>query len=375
MEIKYNFLVAASQTSQLSDATSQLENVTSQLSDATSQLENVTSQLSDATSQLEKVEATKKQLQTERDDLNDNLVKTNKELELQFKSTGEVETALSDSCKELRLKNTKLQGDVKELRGANTKLQGSYSGATDESKKLQGQRTKLEGETEKLQGENEKLRVDVTKLQGENSTLKIENSTVKNLENTIQGQRKELLESKAKSNIEKNLIKEIATSSWFTYLFLTVTMSATFGFAIREMIGGDILGMVSHWTEYIPRILTALVLAVAMIWIAFSDIPKNHKIIAMIFYGACEWVSFSNALGLPELIRNAEGLEWFGVVGIVIFSGLLPFTTYQLAHIQNDIIKKFELNEIMMKTETLFLRYDIKDTLQFKNDLTELLVN
>ena len=328
------------------------------------------------------------QLESDNKDLRRNLTVATQRADATDKSKSERESLLSNQHSKLQRQHEVLQRTAVELQRSNDELQRSNKLLQNNKDKLQHQvillqrnntvatesSDELQRNNEQLQRSVDNLENDKSELQSQVDELQRDNASVQQLKVQIQNQRKDILEHQLNNKQSKNAIKQIATSEWFTYLFLSVTMSATFGFAIREMIGGDLLGAVAHWTEYIPRVLTALVLAVAMIWIAFSNLPKKYKVTSMIFYGLCEWVSFSNALGLPDMIVGAQGMEWFKVFGIAIFSFLLPYTTYQLAHIQTDAANKFELGDVLHNIESLLSQYNIKDTMRFKNDFTELLL-
>lgn len=359
----------------------QLESKSVQLEEAKSELATTASQLEAQSLQLavtkEQFAATQRELEVAKNRIAATDKNRNERevlLSQQYSKLQRQYTDLKATASELQRTNTELQQGREELQRKVTELQQNHTVATQNGEELQTINEELHRHLQELQVKRDELQSEVTKLQQSNVKLQGENQNVQQLQEKIETQRKTILDNQLKAKKSKNPIKQIATSELFTYLFLTVTMSATFGFAIREMVSGDLLGAVAHWSEYIPRILTALVLAVAMIWIAFSDLPKKYKIASMVFYGLCEWVSFSNALGLPDMIVAAEGMAWFKVFGITIFSFLLPYTTYQLAHIQTENTNKFELGQVLQSAEALLRRYKIQDTMRFKNDFTELLI-
>jgi hypothetical protein len=379
----------------------QLENLKVEAGQLTSDNKSLFSKLSDANNSLQKnkdnQQSTKSLLSNECAEVKAELKKlqsNHTELQGKHYDLQQTNTDLENNHAELQRDHKKLQTHNENLNGATENL----NDATENLNELQGDHKKLQGDFIKLSILNDKLEKDIKSLNGAteslngatenlktlqaerddlqqtNAALQIETAKVDGFKSEIETQRTEILGFKLNSTKQENEIKKIANSKWFTYTFLLVTALATLGFAIREMLGGDILGNAGHWSEYIPRVLTAMVLAVGMIWIAFSDLPKNRKIASMLFYGACEWVSFSNALDLPRMVSQMDSSQWLDVFGITIFSFLLPFTTYQLAHIQTESVKKYGLFLILSKMEAVLVQHKVTDIVKFKNDFTEKLI-
>lgn len=344
----------------LQDATGSMQNAMENATSATAATGVDAKALQDAT---ERIEALQSQLQDA----------TERNITLQSKFEA-MQSELQEKIKNAKSKSQQHLQDLQQLRNNATT---ATKNATDATRSLQIATSEKEALQKRVAALQKELKTATDALQNamaasstDAKALQDATAKIEALQNTVQMQRSQLLNVTSKNSTKETISdfwQSVKTSKWI----MGFIIFATFSIMVWEILGLPKFANKSFFSVVVVIVFSGT-MSIAMVWNSFNPVGVKwiDSLVLFVFVGV-EFASSANCFGLVEAFETGSNLQ----KAITLFLSLgLPVFSFKIAHTQSQHIVKFSLDEITNQLSNILPTYQIKNELEFKNDLVELLV-